>query len=439
MTRQTRLTSLVAAAVLGLLSASCGGPIRERLLLQWTFAGQPCTTAGVATVRAFIAGQALTPDTWQCSQPGGGVATGADLGTFLTGTYALEVDGYDAAGVLLYQVLQDIQVTQTGDNHVAVDLAAVAQTAVTLHWTFAGRTCAQAGNPTVQVYLDNSATPIPDATGNANLPCAQQTSTGAFQDGISIYPLDPGQHLFTLIASGPGGATYELRAYSVVASYAQNVVAAPDLPATSTCSAGACATVLWSFSGLPCASAAVDTVRIFVDNVSAGDVACTDAGGSVTGISAGSHSIAIVGFRSGTAEYQSANVSATFALGATTDVQVDAPALSPAVGNASLAFQFPAGGPNCSGPGLTSISYALTDPSGVQHAAAQAACGGGSTGLVFCDPRVSACAAGSQPGLQPGLWTVSASTQNTTGHVYTANYSFSVANAAQSQYTLQFQ
>lgn len=438
MTRIARLPSLASAAALALLSVSCGGAVRERLLLQWTFAGQPCSIAGVATVRVFIAGQALSPDTFQCSQPGGATLTGADLGTFLTGTYALEVDGYDGAGVLLYQALQDIRVTQTGDNRIAIDLAAVAQTAVTLRWTFAGRTCAQAGNPTVQVFLDNSATPLADVTGNTNLPCAQRTSTGAFQDGISVYPLDPGQHLFTLIASG-SGATYELRNYPVVTVYGQNVVVSPDLPAAGGCSAGACAAVLWSFSGLPCASAGVDTVRIFVDGVSAGDVACGNAGGSVTNIGAGSHTVAIVGFRAGTAEYQSGNVSANFALGATTFVPVDAPALPPAVGNASLAFQFPTGGPNCAGPGVTPISYTLTDPSGVQRAAAQAACGGGSTGLVFCDPRVSACAAGSQPGLQPGLWSVSASTQNTPGHVYTANYSFSVANVAQSQYTLQFQ
>ena len=81
----------------------------------------------------------------------------------------------------------------------------------------------------------------------------------------------------------------------------------------------------------------------------------------------------------------------------------------------------------------------ITPTTGMDRAAATCGGGPGHTGIVFCDTRVASCPLGSQPGLTPGLWIISARTQNTSGRVYTANYSFAVANAAEWQYTLLFQ
>jgi hypothetical protein len=440
MTRLGRLSHLAFAAVL-VLGTACGGPVRERLLVEWTFAGKTCDVAGVARVRVGIAGQILTPDTFQCIQPDGSLVRGADLGRFLTGTYSLQIDAYDAAGALTYQAAQSFEVTPTGDNHLVVDLKPQTQTAVTLHWTFAGKTCAQAGNPTVQVVLDNAPAPLTDQSGNPNLPCAQLASDGTLQDGISVYPLTPGLHTFSFLATA-AGASYRLQNFPVTAVSGQNVLATPDLVASaSACASGACAGLLWSFSGLPCTDAAVDTVRVYVDGANAGEPVCADAGGTVSNLTAGSHTLQIVGFRAGVAEYASGTVAANFSAGGTTNVAIDAAASPPAVGNARLDFQFPAGGPDCTGNLVMPISYTLTDPSNQQGAPVQASCGGGPgrTGVVFCDARVASCPFGSQPGLTPGLWTISARTQNTSGRVYTANYSFAVANTAQWQYTLLFQ
>jgi hypothetical protein len=439
MTRPGRLSLIAFAAVLA-LAAACGGPVRERLFLEWTFAGKTCDVAGVARVRVGIGGQILTPDTFQCIQPDGRVLSGADLGRFLTGNYSLQVDAYDAAGGLTYQAAQSFDVTPTGDNHLVVDLTPQTQTAVTLRWTFGGKTCAQAGNPTVQVVLDNAPAPLPDQSGNPNLPCAQLASDGTLQDGISVFPLTPGLHTFSFLATAASGASYRLQNFPVTAVSGQNVLVTLDL-ASVACASGACAGVLWSFSGLPCTDALVDTVRVYVDNQNTGEPACANGGGTVSNLTEGSHTLQIVGFRAGVTEYASGAVTANFYAGRTTNVAIDAAASAPAVGNATLGFQFPAGGPDCFGGAVTPIGYTLTDPSNVQWAPAQATCGGGpgNTGIVFCDPRVGSCPAGSQPGLTPGLWIISARTQNTTGRVYTANYSFAVANAAQSQYTLPFQ
>jgi len=441
MTRLGSLSRTAFAAVL-LLAAACGGPVRERLVVDLTFAGQTCAAAGVARVQVAIAGEILNPDTFQCVQAAGRPLVGVDLGRFLVGTYSLQVDAFDAAGALIYQAVQSFNVTPTGDNHLAVDLAAVAQTSITLRWTFAGKTCAQAGNPTVQVFLDNATAPLPDQLGNPTLPCAQLASDGTLQDGISVSPLDPGLHTFSFLATAASGASYELRNFPVTAVSGQNVLAAPDLVSRAVaCASGACAGVLWSFSGLPCTDALVDTVRVSIDGLNAGEPACANGGGTVSSLTAGSHTLQIVGLRAGVTVYASGTAAANFSAGSTTNVPIDAAASPPSVGNARLDFQFPTGGPDCSGNLVMPIGYTLTDPSNVQRASAQTTCGGGPghTGIVFCDARAASCPLGSQPGLTPGLWIISARTQNTSGRVYTASYSFAVANAAEWQYTLLFQ
>ena len=103
MTRPGSPSRTAFAAVL-LLAAACGGPVRERLVLDLTFAGQTCSVAGVARVQVAIAGQILNPDTFQCIQATGRPLVGVDLGSFLVGTYSVQVDAFDAAG----RQLQDI-------------------------------------------------------------------------------------------------------------------------------------------------------------------------------------------------------------------------------------------------------------------------------------------------------------------------------------------
>src|SRR5258708_7359028 len=183
MTRQGRPPLIAFAAVLA-LAAACGGPVRERLFVEWTFAGKTCDVAGVARVRVGIAGQIRTPDTFQCVQP----------------------------------------------------------------------------------------------------------------DGISVYPLPPGLHPFSFLATAASGASYRLQNFPVTAVSGQNVLVTPDLGSVA-CASGACAGVLWSFSGLPCTDALVDTVRVYVDNQNAGEPACANGGGTVSNLTEGSHTLHIVGFR----------------------------------------------------------------------------------------------------------------------------------------------
>ena len=442
MIRIARRLCLPLLALCALSATACGGPVREELIVNWTFMGQPCTSAGgVSSIQVQIAGESLSPDTFNCAAGAGQATTGADLGGFLLGTYALTVNGLDGNGNIIYSGSETIQIAggRGASNTFAIDLQT---TAVTLVWTFSGKTCAQAGNPTVQVTLDGTA--LTDGNNNANLPCSQLASDGTQQDGIGVYPLAPGMHTFSFTAAS-GAQSWSLQNFQVNAIGFQNVTANPDLAAGSgsSCASGACASIAYDFSGLGCSDAQVDTARIYVDGTALNpDLACSGGAVSVSNLAEGSHSFRIVGFRGGTTEYESAVQTANLFAGKTTNVALGATADAPAIGDAALTFQFPAGGPNCAASVLTSISYTLTDPTGVQHAAAQAACGGGpnNTGLVFCDVRAgAACPASSLPGLLPGGWNISAKTQNTSGHVYSISGTFAVANQAQSLYTLTFQ
>src|SRR6185312_5874750 len=97
--------------VIGSVAAACG-PVREEVEVDWTFGGQACDAAGVATINVAIAGEVLSPDTFTCAQ----ASLGADLGAYLTGDYQVTVSGYDASGNLTYQTMQTVSVRRGGQN-----------------------------------------------------------------------------------------------------------------------------------------------------------------------------------------------------------------------------------------------------------------------------------------------------------------------------------
>lgn len=282
--------------ILGLLSlAAACGPSRAEVEVDWTFGGLSCVDAGVDRIEFSIAGEVLSPDHFSCTQ----ATVGASLGSFLNGNYQLTVSGFDAAGNLVYQTTQTIQVRGTRTNVFPVDLPQVAQVTgdVTLHWTFGGKSCAAAGIAVVHVSVDNQV--ITDGNNSPDLPCA---SAGV--DGTTITPLSQGQHSFDLVGvDSAGNAKYALNGFLVTVAAGQNTIASPDLaPAAPTT---ASANLTWTFDGKSCAAATVDHVTIFVDpdaagngGTNAGTVPCNTSGtdgASVDGLTRGTHSFAIQG------------------------------------------------------------------------------------------------------------------------------------------------
>lgn len=289
-----RSITLLAAAI---LAAACA-PARQDVEVDWTFAGKPCDAAGVATIRMSMPGESLSPDQYTCVQAPFGVS----LGSFLVGDYTLTISGYNASGVLAYQTTQVLQVRQ-GSSAFALDVAPVgaATGKVTLHWSFGGRTCAQAGIATVHASVDNQV--LTDASNNSDLPCTQ-----AGLDGTTVDPLVPGMHNFDLVGvDSTGQARYTFFGLSVTAIAGQNVDASPDLAPGSPTTASA--NLTWAFAGQSCAQANVDLVQIFLDpnpdgsgGAAVGTVPCTTNGvdgAAVDGLTDGSHSFAVTALRAG--------------------------------------------------------------------------------------------------------------------------------------------
>ncbi|GAC1340916.1 MAG: hypothetical protein NVS2B9_13070 [Myxococcales bacterium] len=432
----TPFPRLVAPALLftcAAASAGCGSPVRRELTVSWTFGGLTCAQAGIARIQVQIPGEVLSPDTFACSAGAGQVTTGADLGGFLRGAYTVTVSGLDPAGAVVAQLSQAFRIDGSADAHLALD---VPLTTLTVRWTFAGRSCAAAGNPIVQVTLDGQ--PLTDAAGSPNLPCAQRAFDGSLQDGIAIAPLDARTHTFGFTAFVNGSAAYSLQGFTAAATPGQDVVVAPDLAAVQA--TAATASVRWTFAGLSCAEGQVSTVRVDVDGVRVGELPCTGAGGdggAITGLAEGTHALRIIGFRaagaSSTTVYESGPVSAGFYVGKSTYVPIDAAPSAPAVGEATLTFAVAAGGPACTGSGPT-VTSTLTSPAGGKQTFS-GPCG---NPLVFCDSRLGPCPAGALPGLAPGVWTIAATAPGA-GRTYAAGGTFAVANQAQQGYTLTLQ
>ncbi|HTO98036.1 MAG TPA: hypothetical protein VMK66_13395 [Myxococcales bacterium] len=317
--------------VLSLLGAAACSPTRSELVVYWTFGGSSCSDAGVTTIAVDIAGEVLTPNQFSCKE----ASQGASLGFYLDGDYQLTVSGYDASGDLAYQSTQTLTVRGGTDNTFSVDVAPVATASVTLHWTFAGKSCAQAGIAVVHASVDGQV--LTDLNDDADLPC---TSGGI--DGTTISPLSAGRHTIDLIGvDGTGASTYAVPApFTATVVAGQDALYTPNLLAfTST---EAFANLSWTFGGKSCAGAAVDQVTIFVDpdangngGVNAGTVPCNTSGtdgASVSGLDGGKHSFAIVGSRvsggTSTPLYRTHQpLASLFAIGLTTEVLVSAESL----------------------------------------------------------------------------------------------------------------
>jgi len=336
---RTLVPSIAACLVLA-AAGGCSDPVRAPLDVSWTFGTLDCDQVGISTIHVEVAKELLNPSDFACIDPTSrGVTTGAHLGAFLLGQYSITVVGFDATGAEVIRGSKVISVRR-GENVVTVDAGG----AVTLRWTFAGSTCAQAGVTAMNLSVDGNV--ITDAAGNPDIPCTQ-----ASQDAAQISPLLAGSHSFDLVGLVNGAPSYAASVQSVAVQDGQDRQLPVDLPAAAPTTATA--DLQFSFGGLTCAAARVDTVRVRVDpfpdgtgGIDAGEVPCNANGvdgAEVTGLSAGMHSFAILGIRGTQLVYATTRPpAARFEIGLHTSVAVDAP---------------PVGSPGLvSPPGSTAIS-----------------------------------------------------------------------------------
>jgi hypothetical protein len=235
---------LVLAAVA--LSA-CGDPQRGRVRVFWTFAGQNCQQAGVATIQVDIPGEVLTPNQFVCTNPDNSANIGADLGFYFFNTYTLTVTGLSADGVATYQGSQTF--TVNGDVDLNIDLQRQPSTFATadVSWDalsstggFApgangAMTCSEAQVDMVRIFVDGTAL--------NDIPCA---SSGV--EGAIVEPLTAGNHSFTISAFRNVAGTLTLvyqSAAAVTQPFQIGATTNVDVTAESLGSGTGSATLTW--------------------------------------------------------------------------------------------------------------------------------------------------------------------------------------------------
>ena len=391
--------SLAPLLAAGLLLAAACVPSRSPVEVDYTFAGRNCHDAGVAIIQVDVAGEALTPDRYTCAEADKGIK----IGSYLSGRYTVTIQGFDPVGTLLYQTTQDIEVKHQPLNLFTIDVPAVsAGGSITLLWKFAGQTCAQSGVTVVHVTLDGA--PIADEHNNPDLPCR----SGA--DGTTITGVAAGPHRIDLQAFKGSQIAYTLSNVSATVVEGQDTTLQPDLLVSTDGQAA---------ESFPCRTANSDSALKL-------------------NLSGGQHQFTIQGVRGSQLVYQSPAVAASFTIGFTTQVLIDAPAASPGVGGAKLIWQFPSGGPSCTNTSqTTSISYTIKSPSGQTTSGTSTYSGStANQGVEYCNPTSTGCPG--SPGLAAGRWTISATATSNSVNYAISNLAFPVPNAEESQTTVQF-
>src|SRR5262245_43872260 len=222
------LTAMAGLAALAVLSPGCADPKRGDVQVVWTFAGQTCQQAGVDRIQVDIANELLNPNQFSCFNSDGSINVGADLGAFLFATYDLTVTGLDSGGAILYQTSQPF--TVRGDTVLNVDLQAAPTGSISLDWTFAGLSCAQAQVTSVRMSLDGHF--IQTASGSLDVPC----SAGGVE-GTSISPLVPGTHTLYLVGMRGAQPFYWLQNQPVTVTQSSDTNVQVDLPLSQPTSA----------------------------------------------------------------------------------------------------------------------------------------------------------------------------------------------------------
>lgn len=159
------------------------------MTVAWSFGGGSCSGAAVDQVRIAIAGEPLSPDTFDCRS---GLASFTD---FYPGTYVVTVQGLDSSQAVTWTGSKSVVLD--GDVSVQVDLQPVSQqnAVAYLSWSFAPAT-GQAPQCASGQTLDSVAIFVDGAATNLSYNCGDGLGTNVV---VTPY-LTPGAHTLQLVA-----------------------------------------------------------------------------------------------------------------------------------------------------------------------------------------------------------------------------------------------
>jgi len=212
----------------------------------WTFnGGLGCNAAGVDRVVVNVSGFSFS---FFCYDPVSGVA-GATLHNVSAGLQSLRITGFSGP-VAVYQWVGTALVHGGAFNSYRYDLPLInpappAQSDVTFLWTFAGRSCRQAGIGSVNIAVQD---PI-GGNVNSTQPCTQQNV-----DGAVVRYFAAGTYPFTLTGlNGFGQPAYRAAGAATVNGFTPITVRADLQPGNQPVIGFGGAAVTLTFAGRTCA------------------------------------------------------------------------------------------------------------------------------------------------------------------------------------------
>jgi hypothetical protein len=204
---------------------------------------------------------------------------------------------------------------------------------LTVDWTFAGKTCADAGVAFIEVHIDGEVL-SPD-----KFTCAE-AGKGAYLGRYLI-------GRYTLTVSGLDASSSVIYQTSVQVDVRRGgtEVAVDAAPSTTTGSA----TLHWTFDGKSCAAAGVTVINASVDNQvltdvnNNADLPCSQAGVdgvTVEPLSPGQHSFDLVGKVAGTIKYALNGFTVNVIVGQNTSASPNLLPAAPTTASANLTWAF---------------------------------------------------------------------------------------------------
>ncbi|MHB1845634.1 MAG: hypothetical protein ACYCWW_12470 [Deltaproteobacteria bacterium] len=248
------------------VAAGPPAPTTGSVSFVWTFnGGQPCELAGVYRVGVKVAGSAIIVP---CRDQGG--ISGTTVPAVAAGPVSFTLTGEDSGGNPLYAATGSVTAVGGADTTVQVDLTPtvpLAASNITLLWSFAGASCAQAGIANVTYTIDNHTTTVPGTFVGAN---------GAGTDGATIQNFAAGSYPFSIRGQDGTGATAYQGAGKAYVNGQSSVTIAIDLAPVQTQATTGSLTVAWTFGGQPCSAAAVDHIHVALFDSGGNPIASTD-------------------------------------------------------------------------------------------------------------------------------------------------------------------
>ncbi len=327
MNRTIAVLSALALSGLGACVVKSGPPpAAGSVSFLWTFnGGQSCELAGVSYVSVEIAGAGK--QAYPCRDPNG--VPGVTLDGIPSGPESFTLTGEDAKGNAIYGLTSSLVVQGGADTTVNADLAtptaAIANSDITLLWTFAGQGCTASGVANVSITI--AVAPGSSQTQTTVVPCDYSGT-----DGATIQNFSAGSYPFTVEGlDARNNPMFQGQGTAYVDGQTSVSIAMDLTPLQTTATTGALS-IGWTFGQQSCAAAGVDHIHVALFDSTGNAVANSDqtvlcsqdpSGISYDALAPDSYWVDVQGISGGVVAYQTVNYQVAVFAGSNVTATID--------------------------------------------------------------------------------------------------------------------